>query len=272
MGSLALILTAAMLVPPATLPCAKEAKLSALVVEVRSADYRGDRAALARLDQMLGELDDERLAEYRDYWRGFARWRRAQNGFNETPTPADLVADLELARRPLQGLPRAAARLGRGEARDGRLLGQPRLPRRRRRGEEEGDPRRARAGLQVARGERPGQSARPLDHRAACSSRRRRRTGATSPRPRPRCGGASRCPGRRRWRRRRCPAWAPSWGGPENLMNLAYMYSHVPTPDRAAALAYAEGAVDGGARMALRARHPPAADRGAAGGRCRPLS
>jgi hypothetical protein len=26
-------------------------------------------------------------------------------------------------------------------------------------------------------------------------------------------------------------------------MNLAYMYSHVPTPDRAAALAYAEGAV-----------------------------
>ena len=97
MGALALILTAAMLVPPATLPCAKEAKLSALVVEVRSADYRGDRAALARLDQMLGELDDERLAEYRDYWRGFARWRRAQNGFNETPTPADLVADLDLA-------------------------------------------------------------------------------------------------------------------------------------------------------------------------------
>ena len=39
------------------------------------------------------------------------------------------------------------------------------------------------------------------------------------------------------------PAWSPSWGGPENLMNLAYVYSHVPTPDRAAALAYAEGAV-----------------------------
>jgi hypothetical protein len=39
------------------------------------------------------------------------------------------------------------------------------------------------------------------------------------------------------------PPWAPSWGGPENLMNLAYMYSHSPNPDRPTALAYAEGAL-----------------------------
>ncbi len=39
------------------------------------------------------------------------------------------------------------------------------------------------------------------------------------------------------------PPWAPAWGGPENLMNLAYLYSHIPKPERAAALAYAEGAV-----------------------------
>jgi hypothetical protein len=36
------------------------------------------------------------------------------------------------------------------------------------------------------------------------------------------------------------PGWMPTWGGPENLMNLAYMYAHVGTPDRKAALAYAE--------------------------------
>ena len=39
------------------------------------------------------------------------------------------------------------------------------------------------------------------------------------------------------------PPWAPTWGGAENLMNLAYLHSHLPTPDRATALAYAEGAL-----------------------------
>jgi hypothetical protein len=38
------------------------------------------------------------------------------------------------------------------------------------------------------------------------------------------------------------PPWEPAWGGPENLMNLGYLYSHIPKPDRATALAYAEGA------------------------------
>ena len=34
------------------------------------------------------------LNDYRDYWRGFALWRRAMNGFNEKPVPTDLDADL----------------------------------------------------------------------------------------------------------------------------------------------------------------------------------
>ena len=37
--------------------------------------------------------------------------------------------------------------------------------------------------------------------------------------------------------------WAPAWGGAENLMNLAYLHSHLPVPERAVALAYAEGAL-----------------------------
>ena len=35
----------------------------------------------------------------------------------------------------------------------------------------------------------------------------------------------------------------PRWGGPENLMNLAYLYSHATTTDRRTALAYAQGAL-----------------------------
>ena len=38
------------------------------------------------------------------------------------------------------------------------------------------------------------------------------------------------------------PAWVPTWGGPENLMNLAYIHSRAQPPDRAVELAYAEGA------------------------------
>jgi hypothetical protein len=39
------------------------------------------------------------------------------------------------------------------------------------------------------------------------------------------------------------PAYVPAWGGAENLMNLAFLYSHSAVQDRTAALAYAEGAL-----------------------------
>jgi hypothetical protein len=93
---LAWTLTLAVLAPPAA-PNAQELRLAALVAEVRSADYRGDRAALARLDEELGKLGDGPLSDYRDYWRGFALWRRVLNGFNEKPMPEDLGTDVEKA-------------------------------------------------------------------------------------------------------------------------------------------------------------------------------
>lgn len=76
-------------VPPATLE---------LVQRIREADYAGDRPALRRLHSELATRPEEPAhpAELR-YWRGFALWRRAINGFNETPTPEDLDADLEAA-------------------------------------------------------------------------------------------------------------------------------------------------------------------------------
>ena len=74
-----------------------EARLADLAAAVLSADYRGDRAELARLDAELGRLDAGSLSDFRDYWRGFALWRRAMNGFNEKPAPADLDEDLVAA-------------------------------------------------------------------------------------------------------------------------------------------------------------------------------
>src|SRR4030095_11624839 len=98
MTILAWTLTLAVLAPPAA-PNAQESRLAALVAEVRSADYRGDRAALARLDEELGKLADGPLSDYRDYWRGFALWRRVLNGFKEKPMAEGLGAGGHSARR-----------------------------------------------------------------------------------------------------------------------------------------------------------------------------
>ena len=72
------------------------AKLEALKTQIMAADYEGDRAALDRLyaetDAFVG---DEVLGSRARYWKGYTKWRRVMNGANETPTPADLVADSE---------------------------------------------------------------------------------------------------------------------------------------------------------------------------------
>jgi len=66
-----------------------------IVAQIQRADYEGDRAALNHLYEQLGPFVDEpALASRVRYWRGFAKWRRAINGFNETPTPKDLAEDL----------------------------------------------------------------------------------------------------------------------------------------------------------------------------------
>jgi hypothetical protein len=66
-----------------------------IVEQIRKADYEGDRAALQRLHHELKPpAADKTLASHVLYWRGFALWRRAINGFNESPTPNDLEDDL----------------------------------------------------------------------------------------------------------------------------------------------------------------------------------
>jgi hypothetical protein len=66
-----------------------------IVTQIRRADYGGDRAALNQLyDQLVPFVDEPEFASRVRYWRGFAKWRRAINGFGETPTPKDLSEDL----------------------------------------------------------------------------------------------------------------------------------------------------------------------------------
>jgi hypothetical protein len=69
-----------------------------IITQIQRADYEGDRPALKRFHDELAPIpEDNKLASRMLYWRGFAMWRRAINGFNETPTPTDLEADLTQA-------------------------------------------------------------------------------------------------------------------------------------------------------------------------------
>jgi hypothetical protein len=73
-------------------------RVNKLVVQIQRADYEGDRVALNRLYQDLTPFaDDKKLGAKGRYWRGFAMWRRALNGFNDGAEPAELEQSLKLA-------------------------------------------------------------------------------------------------------------------------------------------------------------------------------
>jgi tetratricopeptide (TPR) repeat protein len=69
-----------------------------IVRQIQRADYEGDRASLKRLREALAPVEqDRKLASRVRYWRGFALWRRALNGFNESIDPKELEEDLNQA-------------------------------------------------------------------------------------------------------------------------------------------------------------------------------
>jgi tetratricopeptide (TPR) repeat protein len=69
-----------------------------IITQIRRADYEGDRAALHRLVEELAPfLETKGLAVRVRYWRGFALWRRAINGFNDHVDAAELQQDLKQA-------------------------------------------------------------------------------------------------------------------------------------------------------------------------------
>jgi hypothetical protein len=66
-----------------------------VVEKIKRADYEGDRAALKRLHmEVTPPADNKVLASRLLYWRGFALWRRAINGFSESTPPKELEEDL----------------------------------------------------------------------------------------------------------------------------------------------------------------------------------
>jgi hypothetical protein len=72
--------------------------VSALVLQIQKADYEDDRPGLQRL---YGELtpftESKELASRVRYWRGFALWRKAINGFNDSVDKKELEQDLNRA-------------------------------------------------------------------------------------------------------------------------------------------------------------------------------
>lgn len=70
-------------------------KSRAIVPRIQRADYGDDRAALKSLFSELAPYrDDKQVGPRVLYWRGFALWRRALNGFNDGVNNAEIEEDL----------------------------------------------------------------------------------------------------------------------------------------------------------------------------------
>jgi len=79
-------------------PESRRDQITKLVIQIRRADYEGDRPALKHLYQDLTPFaDDKELGAKVRYWRGFALWRRALNGSNEKVDASELEQDLKQA-------------------------------------------------------------------------------------------------------------------------------------------------------------------------------
>jgi hypothetical protein len=89
-----LLFVATLPVPAATQRDAAD-NARAIVPLIQRADYRDDRAALKLLVTDLAPYRDDRQIGTRVlYWRGFALWRRALNGFNDGVDKAEIEQDL----------------------------------------------------------------------------------------------------------------------------------------------------------------------------------
>ena len=69
-----------------------------IVAQIQRADYEGDRAAMQRgYEDLKPFIENHELASHIRYWRGFAQWRRAINGFNDAVDPKELEQNLNTA-------------------------------------------------------------------------------------------------------------------------------------------------------------------------------
>jgi hypothetical protein len=77
--------------------------VASLAARIRAADYAADRPALAKLFEEMAPYTSGPLASRARYWRGFAMWRRALNGFNDNADNAELAADLRKGIEEFEG-------------------------------------------------------------------------------------------------------------------------------------------------------------------------
>jgi tetratricopeptide (TPR) repeat protein len=95
------IVAALLVIAPAVFAKPVDSELDAaikIVKQIQKADYEADRTALHRLYGELASLaGDKELASRVQYWRGFALWRSAINGFNDNADKKDLQRDLNEA-------------------------------------------------------------------------------------------------------------------------------------------------------------------------------
>lgn len=213
-----------------------------LVAQIQRADYEGDRAALKNLYGELGIFQDEKqLVSRVSYWRGFALWRRALNGFNESVATEELGQDLEDAVTEFEKSSAAEPAFADAKIAEGSCLSNLIFL-------SQGNPSRvqelvARAGplLKQAQAEAPNN---PRLYWVLGPNRWYA--------PADRGGGqmkaielyrkgldlANQGQGRSK------DPLDPSWGKPELLMNLAWSNLHKSNPDPQAAKAYAQSALD----------------------------
>jgi hypothetical protein len=70
----------------------------AIVSKIQRADYDGDQATMQRgYDELKPFVDDQTMGSRVRYWRGFAQWRRALNGFNDSVDPKEQEQHLRTA-------------------------------------------------------------------------------------------------------------------------------------------------------------------------------
>ena len=75
-----------------------EEQLVRIVSKIQRADYEGNQTAMQQgYDQLTLFLEDAELVSRVRYWRGFAMWRKAVNGFNDNVDPKELEQDLKQA-------------------------------------------------------------------------------------------------------------------------------------------------------------------------------
>src|SRR5438552_14876826 len=73
-------------------------QVAPIVAQIQHADYAGDRDAMQKgYDDLRPFLEDKELTARIRYWRGFAQWRRAINGFNDSVDREELEQDLKTA-------------------------------------------------------------------------------------------------------------------------------------------------------------------------------